>query len=72
MFSKLTRTTQCFHGQYQFERKHEYSDRLSELNDWIDCKSQSQAWVSLLTRVEKIKQLISDTDIVQAASDERH
>jgi hypothetical protein len=72
VFSRLTLKTLALQGQFAYSRKQEYLDRLAELNDWVDCKVQSDAWISLLGRVEQMKRLIEETDLVQqAVSDDR-
>lgn len=67
VFSKSTAKTLALQGQFAYARKQEYTDRLAELNDWVDCKTQSEAWVTLLARVEQMKKLIDETDLVQQA-----
>ena len=69
IFSRLTLMTQTFHGQCNYERKQEYTDRMAELSDWIQCKSQSTAWKELLARIERMKQLVEDSDSFQSTTE---
>ena len=71
IFSKMTLSTQVYNGQYNFDRKQEYMDRLAELSDWVQCKSQSGAWRSLLDRVDKMKMLIEENEALHGTSEER-
>ena len=71
IFSKITLSTQVYNGQYNFDRKQEYMDRLAELSDWVQCKSQSGAWRSLLDRVDKMKMLIEENEALHGTSEER-
>jgi hypothetical protein len=71
IFSKMTLSTQVYNGQYNFDRKQEYMDRLAELSDWVQCKSQSGAWRSLLERVDKMKMLIEENEALHGTSEER-
>ena len=74
IFSKLTSKTLTFQGQAaaSFPHKQEYNDRLAELNDWVDCKAQSDAWISLLNKVEHMKRLIDETDMVQQVTSDNN
>lgn len=71
IFSKLTLTTQVYNGQFSFPRKQEYMDRLAELNDWVDCKSQNNAWKQLLQRVDHMKTLIEENKSTHGTAEER-
>lgn len=71
VFAKLTLLTQSFHGQVQYPRRQEYTDRLGELTDWVQCKSQSGAWRQLLSRVEKMRQLIEENESLHGTAEER-
>lgn len=62
IFSKLSLVTQSFQGQYSYPRKQEYSDRLAELNNWVEVKSKSDAWKELLGRVERMRELIEENE----------
>ena len=67
IFSKLTLLTQSFVGHQSYARKQEYTDRLAELSDWIDCKSQNNAWKDLLQRVEKMRLLVEANEVTSTS-----
>jgi hypothetical protein len=71
VFSKLTLLTQAFPALYAYERKQEYTDRMSQLGQWIQSKSQNAAWKQLLGRVDGMKKLIEDNELTQKATEER-
>jgi hypothetical protein len=71
-FSKLTLMTQAFPGLYSYPRKAEYTDRLSELSDWLEAKSRGQAWKDLLARVDRMKRLIEDNELTLSNTEERY
>lgn len=71
IFSKLTISTQVYNGQYAFPKKQSYMDRLAELNDWVDCKSQNSAWKQLLQRVDNMKGLIEENKATHGTAEER-
>lgn len=62
VFSKLTLLTQSFLGRFEYPRKQEYTDRLAELTDWVECKAQSDAWKQLLSRVDRMRGLIEENE----------
>jgi hypothetical protein len=72
IFSKLTLLTQSFHLPAVYPRKQEYNDRLAELTDWVECKSQTDAWKQLLSRVGKMKQLVEENEARHGTIEERH
>jgi hypothetical protein len=68
IFSKLTLLTQSFVGHQGYARKTEYTDRLAELSDWIECKSQNNAWKDLLARVDKMRKLVEANEVTSTDS----
>jgi len=70
IFSKLTLLTQSFPGLFTYARKQEYTDRMAELGDWIECKSQSAPWKEMLARVDRMRRLIEDNESMQKAKEE--
>jgi hypothetical protein len=71
VFSKLTLLTQSFHTVHNYPRKQEYTDRLAELTDWVECKSQGNAWKQLLSRVAKMRQLIEENEAIHGTAEDR-
>ena len=71
VFSKLTLLTQSFHAVHNYPRKQEYTDRLAELTDWVECKSQGNAWKQLLSRVAKMRQLIEENEAIHGTAEDR-
>jgi len=52
-------------GTTSWKRKEEYSEKLSEMMDWVDVKGHVDTWKDLLVRVDRLKKVIEENESSQ-------